>query len=316
MSDYRIERFNFDQDIKRWNNFLTNAKNSTFLFNRNFMDYHKDRFEDHSLMVYDNKDNLVSCFPANQKNNNIISHAGLTYGSFIFNKKLKLSVIIDVFNSILEYYSDKGFINIYYKAFPRIYNTIPSDEIDYCLFLNQAKLYRRDTAIVINQNDKIKYSGNIRREGKKAEKEGVLIQESEDFNLFWDTILIPNLKDRFGVKPVHSLDEIKLLKQNFPKNIRLYIAKKNNKIFAGTVFFVTKNVAHCQYIGASDEGRQSGALNLIFIKLIDENLRDTKYFDFGIVNENEGKTYNEGMLAWKERMGGRCISHDFYRISL
>ena len=29
-----------------WNNFVDSAKNSTFLFNRDFMDYHSDRFED------------------------------------------------------------------------------------------------------------------------------------------------------------------------------------------------------------------------------------------------------------------------------
>ncbi len=73
-------------------------------------------------------------------------------------------------------------------------------------------------------------------------------------------------------------------------------------------------MAHCQYIAASNEGRNSGALNLLFIKLMNEELAHKQYFDFGIVNEDGGKKLNVGMLGWKERMGGRTISHDFYRI--
>ena len=47
-----------------WNDFIDSSKNSTFLFNRNFMDYHSDRFEDFSLMVYD-KSELIAILPLN-----------------------------------------------------------------------------------------------------------------------------------------------------------------------------------------------------------------------------------------------------------
>ncbi len=313
--NYFIKRFEFKKDEGTWNEFLKHSKNSTFLFDRNFMDYHKDRFTDHSLMVYDEKENLIACLPANEKNEtDIVSHTGLTYGGFIFEEKLKLPKIINVFKSVLKYYNDIGFEFIYYKAFPRIYNTIPSDELDYCLFLSDAKLYRRDTAIVINQENKIKYSANIRREAKKAAKNGVIISESENFELFWNELLVPNLKQRFGVNPVHAVNEILLLRNKFSDRIKLYLAKRQDEILAGTVFFITDNVAHCQYIAASDGGRKIGALNLLFTTLIDDKLSAKKYFDFGIVNENDGKSLNIGMLGWKERMGGRAISHDFYRV--
>ena len=35
-----------------WNHFVAQSKNGTFLLDRRYMDYHADRFEDHSLMVY------------------------------------------------------------------------------------------------------------------------------------------------------------------------------------------------------------------------------------------------------------------------
>lgn len=299
-----------------WNSFLNNAKNQTFLFNRNFMDYHSDRFIDHSLMVYNEKGKLICCFPANESDSyTIISHGGLTYGSFILKKDLKLTVVFEVIKCVLNYYEQMGFNHLKYKSFPRIYNVTPSDEIDYALFIINAQLYRRDSAIVINQKDRIKYSGNIRREAKKAKVDGAYIEESDEFTFFWKNVLTPNLVERFGVKPVHNLNEILFLKSMFPEEIRLFVVKnKEGIVQAGTVFFITDNVAHCQYIASSAEGRNTGALNYLFIHLMDNVLNKSTYFDFGIVNENSGKNLNMGMLAWKERMGGRTISHDFYNI--
>ena len=207
-----VKRFEFGKDESRWNDFLNHAKNQTFLFNRKFMDYHKDRFTDHSLMIFDEKENLIACFPANEKDHTTIaSHSGLTYGAFIVDRKLKLPIIISVFKEILKYFFNKGFKKIYYKAFPRIYNTIPADEIDYCLFIAEARLWRRDTAIVVNQHDRIKYSGNIKREARNASKKGFYVEQSTDYSTFWDNLLVPNLIARFGVKPVHSKNEIQLL---------------------------------------------------------------------------------------------------------
>ncbi len=36
-----------------WDGFVRNSKNGTFLFYRDFIEYHGDRFGDYSLMFYD-----------------------------------------------------------------------------------------------------------------------------------------------------------------------------------------------------------------------------------------------------------------------
>ena len=43
-----------------WNSFLADAKNSTFLFHRDYMDHHWDCYEDHSLLVF-RHDRLAAC---------------------------------------------------------------------------------------------------------------------------------------------------------------------------------------------------------------------------------------------------------------
>ncbi len=314
----KVQKFEFGKHEEIWNSFVEGAKNSTFLFNRHFMDYHKDRFNDHSVLIFDDKGKLIACFPANeQKSDVIVSHSGLTYGGYVLEYELKLPIVLKIFYSILKYYNEQGFSTIKYKAIPRFYNRLPADEIDYCLFLVNAKLIRRDIALVLVRENKIKYAGNIRREAKKALNSGISVQEEKDFTDFWMQVLVPNLMDRFGVEPVHSLEEIKYLTDQFPKNIRLFTAKTEKKeIIAGTVIFETTEVAHCQYISSNNFGRKIGALNLLFVELIDKIYQNKRFFDFGIANENEGKRINQGLLSWKERMGGRSVLHDFYSIDL
>ncbi|GGE05070.1 GNAT family N-acetyltransferase [Psychroflexus salis] len=300
---------------KDWNSFIKHAKNATFLFEREFMDYHADRFTDYSLMVYDDKNKLVACLPANITDENIVySHQGLTYGGICYKKDLKLPVQLEIIKAIVQYLNQQGVEKLIYKAFPRFYNELQTDEVEYAMFLINAKLYRRDTALAIDYSNRFKYSPNYRREAKQAAKAGTKVIESEDFESFWRDVLEPNLYSRFKVKPVHNIEEILLLKSRFPNNIKLYIAQNDNTTIAGTVFFETKTVAHAQYISATDEARKNGALNQLYIHLIDEVFNNKKYFDFGIANENNGKALNQGLLAWKERMGGRAYSHDFYEI--
>jgi hypothetical protein len=311
-----VRRYSPESHKDAWNAFTAKAENSTFLFNRNFMDYHSDRFVDFSLMVYDDKETLIACFPANKSGENeITSHQGLTYGSFILSPQLKLPVQLKIFSAILKFYGEQGIDYLKYKAFPRFYNPAQTNEIEYALFLVEAELIRRDTAIAVDRENRIAYSGNVRREAKKAAKNGCLIEEVFDVYPFWEDILTPNLQERFGANPVHSSDEIALLKEKFPRNIRLFVAKDSKGgICAGTLLFITDTVAHTQYISATDEGRRSGALNLLFTQLLDYEFVSKRYFDFGTANENEGKEVNAGLLAWKERMGGRAYSHDFFDI--
>ena len=57
-----VRRYNDSMKL-RWDEFVQESKNATFLFFRNYMDYHSDRFIDNSLMVYDKNDQLFALLP-------------------------------------------------------------------------------------------------------------------------------------------------------------------------------------------------------------------------------------------------------------
>ena len=48
---FEIRRYH-TADQPLWDDYVSRARNATFLFYRAYMDYHADRFLDHSLMVY------------------------------------------------------------------------------------------------------------------------------------------------------------------------------------------------------------------------------------------------------------------------
>ena len=78
---------------ENWNTFLLESNQQTFLFQRGFMDYHSDRFQDFSLMIYNNGE-LTALLPANKVDHEIYSHQGLTYGGLIYKPNLKSKEVI------------------------------------------------------------------------------------------------------------------------------------------------------------------------------------------------------------------------------
>jgi len=298
-----------------WDRFIDSSKNSSFLLKREYMEYHADRFEDASVMVYDGG-TLILVFPANKKSEVIVgSHDGLTYGGFVLGREIKLPMVLTAIAEILEFFQKSGVTMLEVKLIPRFFQALASDEVDYAMFVCGAELYRRDTALVVDQNARIKYSGNYRREASRARKNGFTVQEELEMKQFWEEVLRPNLNARFGVEPVHSLEEMETLKSRFTSGIKCFTVRDSeNVIQCGSVFYLSGDVAHSQYIASSDLGRRNGALNLLFIELMDDVLSNYRFFDFGTANENQGRGLNSGLLAWKERMGGRTVVHDFYRI--
>ena len=101
MNDIHIVRYNVS-NYRAWNQFVAKAKNATFLFQRDFMDYHNNRFQDFSLLVY-KKNKLIAVLPANALGNEIYSHQGLTYGGLILQKEIKFEKVLAIFEELLKY---------------------------------------------------------------------------------------------------------------------------------------------------------------------------------------------------------------------
>jgi hypothetical protein len=284
------------------------------LFYRDFIEYHHNRFEDYSLLVFKGE-TLLAVVPANKEENTVYSHQGLTYGGLVLNDDVAFSDVLKSYQSILEFLNTENIKTFEIKLLPKIYHSLPSDEIDYVLFKSKATLTRSDITSVIDAKYKLEIQSSNRKRGlKKAKVQNLVVTEVSNFKDFWNDILTPNLRATHHVNPVHSLKEITKLKTSFPNNIRQFNVYKEDEIVAGATVFETKHVAHVQYISANKNKQELGSLDMLFNVLINDIFKTKKYFDFGISNENQGQYINEGLLSWKESFGARTIVHKCYNV--
>ena len=303
------------EDKELWNSFVNKARNATFLFDRNYMDYHADRFDDNSFMFY-HKGKLKAVLPANVAGDTLYSHQGLTYGGLLLDKKATIEDVLECFDSLNSWLRKNGISKVVYKALPWIYQQYPSQEDLYALTWKcKAQLISRDISSSIVIDNKLKFAESRKSGIRKALSLNIEVGESNDVDGFWH-VLEDNLGNRYNAKPVHTASEMKLLMSRFPNNIKLYVAKMNGEIVGGTLIYVTPQVVHTQYISASVEGKKHGALDLLFDYIINNVYANCRYFDFGKSTEQGGAYLNEPLIFQKEGFGGRGVCYDWYQWEL
>lgn len=307
---FEIRRYTH-QDAKAWNEFVGRSKNGTFLHQRSYMDYHSDRFADYSLLFSD-EHGIYAMLPANRQGNTLHSHQGLTYGGLIVDERATVEGVCVLFAELNDYLRRHGIDKVVYKAIPWIYHRLPSEEDLYAtLNVCHAHIIVRHVSTTIPLSSPIRWRRDHRYGANKAFAEGVIIERSEDFEAFWQ-ILADNLWQKYGARPVHTIEEIKLLHQRFPKNIRLYTASKEGRTVGGTVLYHCGEVVHAQYISASEEGKRLHAVDALFRHILTEEQWDARYFDFGKSSDGDGHDLNTTLISQKEGFGGRAICYDWY----
>ncbi len=310
------------QTSDEWNEFVRESKNGTFLFERGFMDYHADRFVDCSLMIYEDSV-LVGLFPANwiEHEQTVVSHQGLTYGGLILSTSATQLQVMQMFQDILFWYMDYlQAKHLVYKPIPYIYSACASEEDLYALFRSNAHLRTRCVSSVVTMSTPLQMRKLRLRGAKKAIDNDLYIDRMTDED--WDTLaefwelLTRVLEENHAVKPVHTFEEMRLLMSRFPQQIKLFLVKSGKEIVAGCVVFITRRVAHIQYIASGEVGRENGALDLLFRHLINERFKTMAYLDFGISTEHGGNYLNEGLIFQKEGFGARSVCYDSYELEL
>jgi hypothetical protein len=298
-----------------WNRFVAQSKNGTFLFDRRFMDYHADRFNDCSLMIY-RRGALYAMLPANIKDGVLTSHGGLTYGGLIMSDKCSAKGVQDAFIAINVFLRSISVQKVVYKAVPWIYHQQPAEEDLFALTsICQARLIIRDISSAIIGERRMPFTESRLSGLRKARRRGLTVKESTDFDQFWQ-ILNDNLTCKYGVRPVHSAAELELLHGRFPDQIKLYMALDGEQPLGGTVLFLTPQVLHTQYISATPDGKACGAIDLLLDHLIHTVYADYRYIDFGKSTSSDSADLNEQLIFQKEGFGARAVCYDTYEWTL
>ncbi|MDE7411337.1 MAG: GNAT family N-acetyltransferase [Paramuribaculum sp.] len=223
--------------------------------------------------------------------------------------------MLNLFESWMEWCKNNNITKVIYKAIPHIYHRLPADDDLYALWRNGAILKTVNLSSTIDLNNIQPYNTPQKRHLKEATALCPWIRETQYAAEFMP-ILTECLRSRHNATPVHNTEELSLLKERFPDNIRLFLCGTSHDIEAAACIYDTAGTAHCQYLATTESGRKNGTLTYLLNHLITETFASRRYFDFGISNENNGLYLNTGLLHQKSWLGGRGIAYQIFELSL
>jgi hypothetical protein len=279
------------------------------------MEYHNDRFEDFSLMVFKSK-NLVAVLPSNVYNGELYSHQGLTFGGLLIQNKTTVNQVSEVYNVIRIFLKthDIKFLNI--KEIPEIYYKSPAFESGFVLS-RIASLEKREMVLAIDYTQPFTIHKTKLKHFEKGKNSDFKIHENTDFKLFWDDVLEPRLKFKFGSKPVHSVTEIQNLNKLFPNNIKQYSIYKDGQVLAGITIFENEQIVKSQYGATTKEGEQYRALDYLFLHLIYKyKMLGKRFFSMGTVAGQDSLAISNGLLKQKQELGCQVYLQDFFKLAV
>lgn len=319
-----------------WDSFVASARNATFLFLRDYMDYHADRFSDCSWLAYKGS-RLAAVLPADITDDATLhSHRGLTYGGWVLpTRHIDGGDLLHIFNEAIAVWRNEGIRALDYKSMPQIYCSSPSQEDEYALFRLGARLSECNLSETIPLGARLRQGVNSdsavsdtnsalpqdfynklrRRALTKCSQLDFRICETDNAEPLMH-LVEQCLSERHSATPVHTTAEMQLLKDRFPHNIRFHLLEYAGSPQAAVCIFDTGRVAHAQYIATTPTARELNLLTPLFHTLITHTYASREYFDFGTSNENHGLVLNEGLLRQKASFGATGTACNRYLLSL
>lgn len=314
---FRVEPYT-EARAEEWDRFCAGALNATLLHTRRFLSYHGTRFNDRSVLLF-NDNSLVGVLPAAEHPADaslVVSHPGATYGGLVHHGHLFGARMLDGLQAITDFLRGQGCTALQYKALPHIYTGTPVQDDLYTLFRLGATRIRCDLSSTISLADQRPRPERRRRALKKALNQVSVEWDALEWPRVWQ-LIADNLARKHDAAPVHSAQELALLHQRFPEHIRIASARSGDTPVAVVVLFNSRHVWHAQYIASSELGHETHALDAIFEAAIEKARdADARYFDFGTSNENGGKVLNAGLYQFKSEFGGGGVAHEFYQLNI
>lgn len=327
---WKIERYDATRR-EVWDAFVRSSRQGTFLHERGYMEYHADRFEDYSLMAY-KRGKLLAILPANivlstpdgeESGALLQSHGGLTYGGWLTpSLHFDGTDMMALFECWIEYCREVGISEIDYKPVPHIYSVHPAEEDIYLLFRHGASMSECNLSESVDLTSPIHLNTLRRRVLRKAERltpafsireiEADDTQGTSEFH----HLLSRCLDTRYEAQPVHTLEELLHLRHQFPQNIRIHAIYREGEMQAAVCVYHTRTVAHCQYIASTLQGREENLLTPLFVHLMQDVYKESRWWDFGTSNEDHGRYLNEGLLRQKASFGAGGTAYTRWRIRI
>jgi CelD/BcsL family acetyltransferase involved in cellulose biosynthesis len=301
---------------EQWDALVERAPMATFLHSRRFLSYHRDRFEDASVLLLDDAGDVRGAVPAAIDPGDarrVVSHPGATYGGLVHEGGLNGDRARDALLAVRAHYAGRDLDVLRYKPVPHVYHRSPSADDVWALSELGATRAWCDLSCAIDLASRRAPSSRRRRSLAKARRAGVEVAAGpETLAAFWP-VLDATLERRHAVRPVHTFAEIEELRARFPDRILPLVALLDGRVVAGTVLFATHTTVHTQYLAASEEGAEVSALDAVLERGIELAVGlGARFYDLGISPGEGRRGLIAGLYRYKAEFGGGGVVHEHY----
>lgn len=304
-----------------WNALIASSTNGPFLFARTFLDYHQDRFADHSWLVWHGT-KLRAVFVAavartTTEPTTLVAHPGLAYGGLVTVSGVKYAETAAMLELLRTAWQAAGFRYLVVRPVPRVFCQQFTENQVFWLHQQGAVLSNRELNSVLDLTQPVRIGTWRRGNLRKARLHGVAVRlaSNADYEPYWQ-LLIQTLAEVHGRQPVHTLAEISRLRDQNPGHLELWGAWLGTELVAGVVVFQDEwqGFAHTQYIAGNSRGKQVGAVDAVLAHIIKEKATQYQRLSFGI-STVQG-VVNTGLLNQKEGFGATAELMDAYHLTL
>jgi Acetyltransferase (GNAT) domain len=229
-----------------WDDFVRRSRNGHFMIERRYMEYHRQRFADESLLFLRGEE-LVAVLPAHRCGEALVSHGGLPFAGLVVGPRTLHRDVKSVFLLLGDYLKCNGLRSFVCTPTPVHYHLAPFEDDVYVLHgLGALCTSMKLSAGYAGASPICQSGGTSRKLRHIARRAPLVFRESEDVAEFWRH-LEDFLWRRHAAKPVHSVEEMMLLKSQFPEQIRMVMAQAGGEIVGGLLFYLTQRVQRAQY---------------------------------------------------------------------
>ncbi|KJJ85882.1 hypothetical protein OMAG_000246 [Candidatus Omnitrophus magneticus] len=307
-----------------WKNFIENSNNGTIFHDLDFLDYHPaGKFNTHHLEFFE-KGKLTAILPAalNIQDDGIKtlrSPYGASIGGFVFQPGLRIKTIMEIIKLLQEYSKDNKINTADIKLGPIPYMKIPDTVQQFSLLSSGFNLACSWVSYLVPlspESDIVTelFSSNKKYEFNYGEKLGATAKETDisEIDSFYEILM--ETEARLGGKPTHTKEELIDLYNRLPGKIRIFMGYCEGRPASGVlIFMLNKKTAYTFYICGKTELKkyhpQLVTLGFLMKKLA---LEGVSHLDLGPTSF-DNMQLNEGLAHFKEDLGGKGFTRDFFR---
>lgn len=303
-------------DAARWDEHVARCPKGTVLHTRRFLGYHRNRFEDASLVVQDGG-KWAAVMPAARVDGVVVSHPGATFGGVLVPKHANARAVDEALAAIRAHLAGRAEALV--LGLPPSHVADQPEETDlHACWRAGGVLERLDLWSVVDLRAPMKTD---LRSAKKGRLQGVCARPEEEEEAYVELheILCENLEAQHGVRPVHTVEELLDLRERLGESQELWVARDaDGRMVAGSWLLQHREGAwHTQYLACAPAGRALRAQDVLMHELV---LRfaeaDERTLSFGACTEQGGREVNDGLLTFKTKFGAGAATAARFRFTL